>query len=712
MQALQNFDSDTPGVNGAPPAPKSFSSAIAIPEDVATGLGSEQDDVWVDPGPGSLARAFNRLVGRNQPDDPREYSRMGTTIAGGIAGGMAGGRVPGPPLVKGIGVAIGSVAGTAVGTAAPEVVLEGLEAAGMIKPGERERLGLSRSEMWNVVQDEAFLDMYTLGGVSAARGLGRGITSIMTGANRTSRAMAEGATREGISLMPVQVGDGWFARRMVSVVGRFPWVAGKLNRRGERSMQQIATAFDGIPERLGPLATYDEISGRIIRESQATAQHVSTDFEQQLNTVMARADITGVQVRPVNTRSTTDRLVRELGRMPARGVEPGTQLARTPGDQEMLTFLNRNTRLLSDVQTAGRQAGQSGTRIADMSLRNADNLLRVIDRQMAKFAKASDSTNMGRLEGLRTAVIGDMTTNVVNRSAGASGATLTRGQELVTEFRRIDQEFTEATNLLFASPSARKIGFERSPTGRGAVLDPTRVRGADSMAQILLRSASPESIAEIERIVDPQTMRMISSAVFSTAMEKAMPAVGEQARRIDVDRFAKELGLNAPNSGKAAQTRELLRASGGMTPGELDGLIEVARRASEAELPDVSTFLARSAAFQGLRGTLKAAVPFAAIGAAGKVADGWLTGAMVTALTAGGARLVFNMVSNPASARAWRRVADVEAKTGVRRAAYVRAIGFAGQQMYENGVISQDELDQIRSAVQTGMDELDKLHKN
>lgn len=711
MQALQNFDAGGSEASGAPPAPKSFSSAIAIPEDTATGLGSEQDAIYVDPGPGYLARAFNRLVGRDVEKDPREFSRMGTTIAGGVAGGMAGASyMPGPPVVKGVAGALGSVAGTAAGAAAPELVLEGLEEAGLIKPGERERLGLSREELWTVVTGEALLDAYTLGGVSAARGLGRGITSIMTGANRGSRAMAEGATRQGISLLPVQVGEGWFARRMVSVVGRFPWVAGKLNRRGERSMQQISRAFEGVPERLGPLATFDEISGRIIRESQATAQHVAADFEQQLNAVMARADMVGVQVRPVNTRAATDRLVRELERMPARGIDPGTRLQMTPGDREMLTFLNRNTRLLTNVQTAGRQAGQSGTQIADPSLRNMDNLLRVIDRQMTKFAKAGDNTNMTRLEGLRNSVLGDMTTNIVNRAATPSPATSQAGQDIVAEFRRLDQEFTEATNFLFASPAARDIGFQRSPTGRGAVLDPTRVRGADSMANILLRSASPESIAQIERIVDPQTMRMLSSAVFSNAMEKAMPAVGEGTRRIDVDRFAKELGLNAPNSGKAAQTRELLRASGGMTMDELQGLIEVARRASEAELPDVSTFLARSAAFQGLRGTLKAAVPFAAVGAAGAV-DGWMTGAMVTLMAAGGSRLVFNMVSNPASARAWRRVADVEARTGVRRAAYVRAAGFAIQQMVENGEMSAEEGDQARSAVQVGVDELDKLHK-
>lgn len=709
IEALKNFDAMQPGGNQPSPQVK---LGVADPNEAPMGLGSESDILYQEPEPGYLARAVNRLVGRDlERDDPREYSRMGTTIAGGIGGGMAGASyTPGPPIAKALGAAAGSVAGTAVGAAAPEAVIEGLEQMGLLPAGSRERLGLNNEELWTVVSGEALLDAYTLGGVSAARSLGRGVTNMMTGANRGTRTMAETATREGISLLPVQVGEGWFARRATSVVGRFPWVAGKLKRRGERAMEQISQAFDGIPERLGPLSTFDEVSGRIMRESEAAANTMANDFNRQINGLLARADLNGVQVRPVNTRRETDRLWSMFDRAQPRGAA-GERLAIPQGDRRTRDFLRKTTRLLTDIQPAGAKAGQSGTQIADQSLRQMDTLLRTIDAEIVQLAKLRDADNITRLEGLRNAIMSDMTTQVVNKSPNASPATLRVGREIVSEMRRLDQEFTEATNLVFSNPTARKVGFQPSPTGRGAILDPNRVRGADAMAEILLRSDSPEAVRDLARLVQPETMRMLASSVFSKALERAMPTVGEGARRIDVDRFAKELGLNAPNSGKAAQTRELMAQAGGITMQQLDDLIEITRRASEAELPDVSTFLARSAAFQGLRGTIRSSVPFAAVAAGGAAADGFMTGAAATALLAGGSRLLFNMISNPRSARAWRMVADQEARTGVRRAAYVRAAGFALGEMLDTGQISQEEFNHARAAIDDGMDELSKTLK-
>jgi hypothetical protein len=714
-EALRNFDAGLETDSGVPEGPRRFNSALKIPSATFQGLGFEGDAVSADTAeeePGVLARAFNRLVGRDVEKDPREFSRIGTTIAGGVAGGIYGGNIPGPPVVKALGAVAGSIGGTAAGAAAPEAVLKGLEEAGLIDAKTRERMGLSTEELYTVVSGEALLDAFTLGGVSAARGLGRGMTSIMTGANRTSRSMAERATREGISLLPVQVGDGWFARRMTSVVGRFPWVAAKLKDRGERSMDQIARAFDSIPERLGPLSTFDEVSGRIMRESQATAQNLAADYEQRFRQVLSRADLNGVQIRPLQTRRATDQIIDVMNRSQGVG-QSGARLAMTEGDRATLTFMNRTVRRLTDIQQTGRQAGQSGTQIADQSLRQMDSLIRTIDEQIVKAARRRDTTNVTRLETLRNAALADMTnrSSIVNRSANASQQTLQRGFDAVAEFRQIDQELTEAVNVVFASPSARKMGFQASPTGRGASIDPNRVRGVDSMAQTLLRSAAPESIREIERLVEPRTMQMLASSVFSHALEKAMPTVGEGTRRMDIDRFVKELGLDAPNSGKAAQTRELMRAAGGMTMQELDDLIEITRRASEAELPDVSTFLARSAAFQGLAGTLRAAIPFAAVTAAG-TAKSMGTGLVTLTMMAGGSRLLFNMVSNPRAARAWRMVANEEARTGVRRAAYIRATGFALGEMLDAGQVSQEEYNAARHTIDTGLDELDKILKN
>lgn len=661
----------------------------------------------LDEEPGIVGRIVGRLFGTDV-NDPVKWTRFGTTMAGGLGGGLAASRVPGPPVVKGLAALGGSVTGTVMGAAAPESTLDMLEQHGIIKPGERERIGLSNEQLMTVLENEALLDMATLGGVSIARGIGRGMSSLLTGANRTSRGIAEAATREGIAMLPVQVGEGRFARGFVSVFGRFPWVAYALKQRSERAMGQIATAFEGVPGRLGPLTTFDEVSARIIRDAQATSTAMANDFNGQFTQLLARADANGIVVRPVNTRAVTDDIVRRMERETPRGV---TQpLATTAGNRELRTFLNRTTRRLTDIQIGGRQAGQSGTQIADQTVRQMDQLLQTIDETMVRYAdRGFSQTTLGRLERLRNAVAADMTRHAVHRG----GQPLNQaGQEIVREFRQLDQTLTEQVNFLFQNTSARRMGFQRDVSGRGARLDETAVRGADALADTLLRTGSPEAVREIGRVVTPETMRMLASSYFSRAVDRAMPEVGEGVRRIDVDVFARELGLNAPNSGKAAQTRELLQASGGMSMEQVNSLIEIARRASEAEIPDVSTFLARSAAFQGIRGTIRSIIPFASVGAAGTAADGFATGGTMFIASVLGARGISGVISNPASARAFRRVMDVEARSAVRKAAYIRATGFLIGDMLDKGILSQEEADTAKRAFNEFTIEFDRARKN
>ena len=57
----------------------------------------------------------------------------------------------------------------------------------------------------------------------------------------------------------------------------------------------------------------------------------------------------------------------------------------------------------------------------------------------------------------------------------------------------------------------------------------------------------------------------------------------------------------------------------------------------------------------------------------------------------GGSRLVSAVLSNPTSARALKTVLDVEAKTVVRRNAYLRVIRFGIDTMSENGDITDQQ---------------------
>jgi hypothetical protein len=707
------------GENPGMAKPLPGSQPLVSPEEVdqmaatnPSGVGdpaSTQDlDQSIRESPGIVGKTVARLMG-SDVNDPLPWTRTGATIAGGVAGGVYGTRVPGPPWVKALGGVAGSVAGTVAGAAAPETTMEALEATGILKPGERERLGLSNSQLMTVLEGEALLDLATMGGVSLLRGGARGISSVLTGANAGTRAMAEGATREGIAMLPVQVGQRQFARGFVSVMGRFPWIAGGLKRRSEEAMGQISRAFDGIPQRLGPLSTFDEVGGRILREAQDTAATISRNYETQFRDLLSRADMNRIQIGPVGTRTVGLQIEKEMAREVPRGFNKA--IPHTPGQATDVPMnVPKMHRDLSNFISRTISPLYHGTEMAYQSMRQMDTILKTVDEKMVKYAEAGDSVSMARLDRIRNAIATDMIARQVPQ--GANNTLSPAQQAIGAEFRRLDQELTEQVDFLFNSTTAQRMGSRISPTIRSAVFTDQGMRGADSLAKTLLRGDSPNAVAEIARLATPDTMQRLGNAYFTEALNGSMRNVGEGVRQFDVDQFERALGLNAPASQKYAQTAAILQHSGGITMDQVQTLADIARRASEAEIPDVSTFIARQATFTGIRGAVRAAIPFATIAGAGGAAGGVGAGLVTGAFMIMGAKGLASMISNPVSARALSRVLDVETRTVVKRAAFARATAGAIGHMLHTGAIDQDQATKLEQGMRAFGIELDNAIKS
>ena len=171
-----------------------------------------------------------RLVGRfmgTDVEDPLELQRLGAIIVGGVRGGTIGARtIPVAPGPLGIvvnpvtGALFGSAIGATVGAVFPEAVIEVGEDIGVLEEGSRERMGLGPEDLKTVAQGEALLELATGGGLSILRLTGRGTARLLTGAGtKRARDLAGRAAKEGIHLMPVQVGDRVIARGFVVVLG-------------------------------------------------------------------------------------------------------------------------------------------------------------------------------------------------------------------------------------------------------------------------------------------------------------------------------------------------------------------------------------------------------------------------------------------------------------------------------------------------------------
>jgi hypothetical protein len=681
------------GQGAAGPLGPSPVESLTQPEDPVQRL--DEPNVAIDENPGIFGKLMGRLFGTDV-DDPLPWTRMGTTIGGGVGLGLAATGVPGPPIVKGAAGVMGSIVGTGLGAIAPETTMELLEATGMMEPGSRDKLGLSNEKLATVLEGEVLLDIATLGGVSTARALGRGVTGVLTGSNVGSRELAEAATREGIAILPVQVGNGTYARSFVSVMGRFPWVAGALKARSERAMGQISRAFDGIPQRLGPLASFDEVSGNILREAGETSANIGNHFQAEFTDLLRRADFMGVTVRPVHTRTATDTLAKQLIQETPQALGGG-RLATTKASEDLRKFIRSTTRQLTDINP---QTGLSGTQIADQSLRRMDTLLQTIDEKMVQYAGSGDARTLGRLDRLRQAVQMDMLTNATERG----GTSTPQSRAIIAEFRNLDDTLRDTVMQVLQSTSARRMGMTASPTLRSAQLTDLGTRGMDGLAKVILRGDSPAMVNELGRLVRPETMRSLAGAVMNEAVQRSTITEANNVRRFDVDEFAKQIGLNDPRSGKYLQTQALLQRAGGLTMDQVGNLVEVARRASTAEIPDVSTFVARRATMGGIKSLINTVRPWAIVGTAGAATPGYV-GAIITI---GGSRMLANMISDPRSARALRTVLAPEARRAVKAAAVLRGGAYAIHNMLGDGTITQEQAENLSYNFNTFISELDK----
>ncbi len=611
---------------------------------------------------GLIGKAVDRLFG-SDVDDPLPWTRVGTTIAGSLAGSYAGSMIPGPPVVKGAGIALGGIAGTMAGAAAPETVMEFMEKSGIVEPGFREKSGLNNEQLMTVIEGEGLLDAYTLGGLTAVRGVGRGLISAFTGTTRAGRETAEEAARMNVALMPVQVGERTLPRAFVSVMGRLPWVSGVLQKRAGRQMEQLQTAFEGIPARFGPLATYDQASASILRDVPNFLTDLNSTFRRNYDNVLAQADMRGIHVTPVRTRAVTEQIMAQISKRTPRSAT-GVATKVTAGDTDLKRFIGQTTRLLFE-----------NPNITQQSMRQMDTILSTIDEKMVAYAKGGDVDTLARFERLRNAVMADMTTNAVTRTAAnasqpARAAAAAATRELTDQLRQLDSEMSNTVADLIGSATGKKLSLAQSPTGRAVRM--TSGVQTDSLARTIMQGNSPAAVTDLARMVTPDTMREISSSVFREALDHArIPETG----RLDVGRFAERLGLNDPASLKYAQTRELLNASGGISMENLEQFVKIARVASSVDIPNVSVLLARRGVLGGVKAITNALIPTGLMAGAGGAATGGWGGAALGGLAViGGSRLISNMISNPKSARALSKVFDQEATQAVRRAALMRSI--------------------------------------
>ncbi len=649
-------------------------------------------------------KIVGRFLGNDVDDDPLELTRLGTTIAGAITGGVGGTKVgtavgaafglASPvtvPLFGTAGLLIGSGLGAYLGAKAPEAALEIGESIGVLEEGTRDDLGLSPEEVRTIAEGEALLDLATGGGLTILRGGGRLTAKLFTGANRQ---LAEQAARQGIDMVPVQVGDRIIGRGFTSVFGRFPLLGGgAIRRRAGKAEEQLRDVVTGLASRTGPLTDAAELGVKIFGDAKLLVKGVNRVFGEKYDAIFAQAEEFGVHIVPKGTLAKADEILAKLSaETPAALIGEATPGAALLKVRE---FINEAIQPLR-VQLEG------GTVFANQSLRQMDGLISKIDQEIASLEPGQKKFALSLLNQLRIAAQLDVTANIRGINADEIGRAL----------RELDTEFSHTMSQLFETSTAKRFASVEKRGLRAIEFDRTTRTPVDQLARIVVNLNSPQAIDELSRIVSPETMRRIASHTLDDAMQMAMKTDGFVGQ-LDIGVFAKRLGIDGTNEARKKTIQQLLNKSGSpITVSDLDDIVAAGRALAGFDLPNVSSFIARRAAIGGLGGVINGVVPGLALlsGTAGAAA--FTGGAFIgTVMFVGGSHLFARVISNPNAARALHKVFAKESTTIIRRKAYVSALRLGLDEMRDLGEISKQTHKQLLEFVDKTMDAFDRQYK-
>ncbi len=648
-------------------------------------------------------KIVGRFLGTDVGDDPLELPRLGTTITGALSGAYLGGKagaalgaLTGPaapfmvPAAGLTGLFAGGAVGALAGGAAPEGVLEAGEFFGLLEEGTRDREGLSPEELRTVAEGEALLDLATGGGLVVLRGIGRGAAVLFTGARKK---LAEQAARQGIDMMPVQVGSRVIGRGFVAVFGRFPFLGGGvIRRRGAKAEEQMRDVALSFAERIGPLTDASDLGKRIFAGAKALVKETNNYFNVAYTKIFARADELGVHVVPKETLAKAEEI---LGKLAAQ--TPATLVGETtPGP----ALLKVREFIEEAIQPLHAVIPDSGVKVfANQSLKQMDGLISKIDQTIGALEPGQKKFALSLLNQLRQAAQADVLVNI--RGIGAD--------EIGRAMRELDTEFSHTMSELFETATAKRFATVEKRGLRAIEFDRTTRTPVDQLARIVVDLKSPQAIDELSRLVTPDTMQRITAHVIDDAMQMAMKTDGFVGQ-LDINVFAKRLGLDGTDETRRLVVYQMLKKSGSpITPRDLDDIVAAGQALAGFEIPNVSSFIARRGAIGGLQAILNGVIPGLALLGGGASATWASAGPFIgTILLVGGSHLFARVISNPKSARALHKVFDKEVPSILRRTAAIEAIRGGLEAMRDLGEITAERYLELEEAFGKVVDALDQ----
>ena len=688
-----------------------------------------------------VGRATSRLLGSDIPDEALaniwvDIGRLGPQIYGGYKGGQYGLRagqaitapLPIPPQVKGgiIGATTlgGTVVGSVAGAGSPEAVMAMPDF--LLGTEFQEKYGTSPEYMRTLLEGEAVLELLMPGVLGVGRQTARLTARGFTGLNAAASDLAERAAERGINLMPVQLGRGYrggIGRMYVSVLGRFPFVAGPIRNVAKELDQEAQDYLRTIENKTGlnldQVISRSELGENILQNGREILDGFLGHFGRLYDQQDALAAANNIYVIP-------DALVSKAGEIKSNFLRRTLgQTGETASRDAIDTINNKFTSWLDEnvlnMKVTGEpryqaisptypgginpRTGLSTPPVRTQvpvsqgldqfdSVPQSFEVVKSLDRQIESFMSdlTADQQKLVQpeLQQLRQALSADLIQNVRQFAEPITSSTLSRGQplpelldetpflrEFIDNARQLDADFSHTMKDLFETPTANR--FARWTRGglRGlqSSLEKSTQLDPDTVARNLVNLGNARAIDEFYNIVKPTTYNdavanYLNDAFFKATRRTVENEAGEMVEiasdAFDPEKFIKALGLDLSKADPKYQNlKHFFDKSNLYSMDELEQMADVFRAMGSTEIPDVSTFITRRIQLGGIRTLL----PF------GAAAAGGFGGLVPLALALGGGRLLSSIIADPLNARLLRNVLAEESARGTKTINTIRKYG-------------------------------------
>tara|TARA_R100001082_G_scaffold104562_1_gene75978 strand:- start:915 stop:4523 length:3609 start_codon:yes stop_codon:yes gene_type:complete len=535
-------------------------------------------------------------------------------------------------------------------------------------------------------------DFMSTGGLSL---LGKKIKGFQTPATQRPRELEQ---------IYVPMGKDMFSNSFVSMVssvlGRAPWLGGRIQQYLEKNSNSWLVAFDNMLGSMAPISHLAQNGALDFGKIMYKGANKFKDKAKELNdAAIESAAKVDAPISDAYLRQSAIEVIKQRQRYWQSQMVDGTMRKKPPeGGDPLVNF----------IQEQILNAASTGTR----DIYEAIGIKGQIMAQAEKLGK-----NTPNLEK-------DIMTLLKGWDNDIAALAMHGMDDVATAFKNYD-EFVANGMLLYGSDIAKKAGLDMKSLGIDLRIAWDDKRTAQSLFDTVIKSGTKQDVQIVKKLVGDQAFADGVDLYIRNAFNRSLTDNVKGVRKFNFDQFRQEIGLGKGQSIEREIFKEALNTGRnvirgmdpktgklrsfqdemwlGMAPSgrfiddaaefakkqdgdvirtnlptldDFDKLITVMERVYKNGVPDVSTFMARKAVISSTNRGLTAFLPWSGAGTAGAAyASGLINGAMIKAL-AGAWLLRYGggVISSPVSMRVFRNTIDDTLPETIRMSNFLKLV--------------------------------------